>query len=534
MQEQLQQILEKVLEWWKKFNNRQRIILISAIGVVLIALIILAVVMSTPTMKTLYVCQDYTEASKIKELLDSDGTITYETNSDGLIFSVAAEDEAAACMLLGANEIPSKTYSIENVVNGSFTVTEADKKKLYKEFLEQKFADHISQLSNVNSCTIDIDIPDDDGTILSRQQQSKAAVTLDLKSDMGADQAYALAQFIATQLGNDTTEGVTIIDMDANLIYSGADADSAIGAVSTQLSFMQKLESLVKSEIYDILVGSKIFSNVKVAMNMDVNFDETVTSKKQLGIPNGMTGGAITSQHLYSYESTIGTEGGTPGTDSNDDTTYVFQDGETGYTVIEESDTIYEYDEFVTTITNKGGKIEYDNCSTTVVATKYITYNEAELRASGQLDNMTFAEFKAANNTTRVVTMDDSYVQMIADATGFPADQITFVCYEEPRFVAEEGGRSISDYAQLLITIAIFVVLGYVVFRSTRTQKTEEMEPELSVETLLEATSEATEQLEDIGYNEKSEVRIMIEKFVDENPEAVAQLLRNWLNEDWE
>ena len=60
------------------------------------------------------------------------------------------------------------------------------------------------------------------------------------------------------------------------------------------------------------------------------------------------------------------------------------------------------------------------------------------------------------------------------------------------------------------------------------------MEPELSVETLLEATAEATEQLEDIGYNEKSEVRLMIEKFVDENPEAVAQLLRNWLNEDWE
>ena len=40
--------------------------------------------------------------------------------------------------------------------------------------------------------------------------------------------------------------------------------------------------------------------------------------------------------------------------------------------------------------------------------------------------------------------------------------------------------------------------------------------------------------LEDIGYNEKSDVRLMIEKFVDENPDAVASLLRNWLNEDWE
>ena len=41
------------------------------------------------------------------------------------------------------------------------------------------------------------------------------------------------------------------------------------------------------------------------------------------------------------------------------------------------------------------------------------------------------------------------------------------------------------------------------------------------------------EELEDIGYNEKSEARLLIEKFVDERPEAVATLLRNWLNDDW-
>ena len=59
-------------------------------------------------------------------------------------------------------------------------------------------------------------------------------------------------------------------------------------------------------------------------------------------------------------------------------------------------------------------------------------------------------------------------------------------------------------------------------------------EEELSVESLLESTKEAQESLEDIGFNEKSETRILIEKFVQENPEAAASLLRNWLNEEWE
>ena len=64
-----------------------------------------------------------------------------------------------------------------------------------------------------------------------------------------------------------------------------------------------------------------------------------------------------------------------------------------------------------------------------------------------------------------------------------------------------------------------------------KSAKEEVQEEEVTVETLLEATPD--EALEDIGYQEKSEARKLIEKFVDENPEAVAALLRNWLNEDW-
>ena len=107
--------------------------------------------------------------------------------------------------------------------------------------------------------------------------------------------------------------------------------------------------------------------------------------------------------------------------------------------------------------------------------------------------------------------------------------------YEQPEFVDKDtSGRTLSDILQIVLAVFIFVLLGFVVFKSTRTSKEPELEPELSVEALLDSTQEPAEALEDIGYTEKSETRIMIEKFVDENPEAVALLLRNWLNEDWE
>ena len=67
--------------------------------------------------------------------------------------------------------------------------------------------------------------------------------------------------------------------------------------------------------------------------------------------------------------------------------------------------------------------------------------------------------------------------------------------------------------------------------QSTRPVEITELEPELSVDQLLQDTRE---NLEEIGFDDRSEARKMIEKFVDEKPEAVATLLRNWLNEDWE
>ncbi len=115
---------------------------------------------------------------------------------------------------------------------------------------------------------------------------------------------------------------------------------------------------------------------------------------------------------------------------------------------------------------------------------------------------------------------------------------ISIVAYDVPFFkYASSGGRDVTDYLQIALAVLIFALLGFVVFRSTRKQREEAIEPELSVETLLETTrsqEESDEALQDIGFSEKSETRILIENFVEGNPEAAASLLRNWLNEEWD
>lgn len=46
-------------------------------------------------------------------------------------------------MALGDNGIPAQAYSIDNVTDGSFSTTEADKQKKYQVYLEDKLKDHL-------------------------------------------------------------------------------------------------------------------------------------------------------------------------------------------------------------------------------------------------------------------------------------------------------------------------------------------------------------------------------------------------------
>ena len=126
-------------------------------------------------------------------------------------------------------------------------------------------------------------------------------------------------------------------------------------------------------------------------------------------------------------------------------------------------------------------------------------------------------------------------IDLISAATGINTENINIVAYDVPKFVEKvETSRGLSDYLMIILAVLIIALLIFVVLRGAAPLKVaEDEEPELSVEQLL-ATTKENQSLDDIEFSEKSETRKMIEKFVDENPEAVAQLLRNWLNEDWD
>ena len=510
MPERVQQILNRIVEWWKNFNTRQKALIISIAAVVVVAFSILGFVMTRPTMVNLITCDSAKQASSVKELLDSN-SITYEVSDDGLTYSVKKEDRANATILLGSNDIPSEGFSINDAIDGSFSTTEADKSKKYQLYLEEKFADDLETISNISKAQVTLSLPEDD--------------------EMGEEQAAGIAKYVATELGNKTTDNIQILDGDGNTLFSGGDETSNAGKASSNLTVQQKAEANVSNAVKSVILGTNVYDNVEVGMNLDMNFDQQKIEDYHYYVDEGQTQGYLDSRTESTSESTSGA-GGTPGTDTNDDdTTYVLEDGT--ITSSNTSDITEDYlpSETITTTEKAVGTINLENSSLTVVATNRVVYNEDKLKADGTLDKMTFDEFVAKNSERVKTDVDKDFYNMVSKATGISTDNISIVAYEIPMFQYSEGsGRDWTDYLQIILAVLIFAMLAFVVFRSMRPQQEEEVAEEVTVESLLEAQEN---QLDDIGFNEKSEARLLIEKFVDENPEAVASLLRNWLNDDW-
>ncbi len=535
LQERLRALLQRFLDWWNRFTARQKTLIISAVVGVLVLVAIVVAVLTQPHYKTLYVSDSTKETSEVTAVLDEE-SITYETSQDGLTISVLEEQYTDAVILLGANNYPAAEYSIDSVFEGGFSSTESDKTKKYQEFMEAKFQSALGNMDNVKRAIVNINVPENNGTLLSKEKESYASVMLELENpeEMTQDQAADIARFVATELGNDTTANVVIMDTTGNMLYSGQDESSTTGSASSRLSYRTQYNDLIRNEINDALVGAKIYDNVQVVPNLDLNWDIIKSTEHTYTPAEGQDQGVLSQEDTYS-QSTENSNGDIPGTDTNAEITYEYQDAAHSTSQTDETSRSYLPNEKITDTEKEGGAINYPTSSIGITAIHYVVYNEADMQASGALDGTTFDEFRIANSERTKTEVDEDVYNVVAAATGIPLANIQIVAYDEPVFVPAEGGLvSPTNIFIIVLIILILGLLAFVVIRSMRAEKKAEEEEaeELSLDTLLQSTQDATE-LEEIDSETKSQTRLLIEKFVADQPDAVANLLRNWLTEDW-
>lgn len=536
MPKRLTQMWERFLEFWNRYDRKQKAIVLSSISVVIITIAILAVVLTRPVYSVLVTCRDYDEMSQVTELLTGNG-YTYNVEDGSMVVKVKKQDLIKTKMLLATNEIQADGYDLESALNSNFTTTEGERQKRWQEFLEVKFEQDLAQLDGIRSATVQLNLQDTSNSLFNQTNGSSVSVILDLKDEMDDAQAEGIAMLLETSTPNLDRKDITIISRTGEVLYSGeATQSGSYSSLNKQLKYQQQINDVVANQIKNQIMTSGQFQEVKVLVQYDIDWSSLETVSHEFSVADGNEQGYLTESYIEKSEGKSGV-GGVPGTASNDeDTDYYIDNGDGSTTKYSLEKYAYAPNEIVTTKTTTPGAVLKPTSTASVVMTRNVVYQESSAEALGYLEELTWEEFKAQNVNPVQIEFDDTWTQMVAFGAGIPVENVTIVAYESHYFIDDENNISFSFIAQILLALLILALLVFVVLRSTRVVTVEETDAELTVEDMLESTKEnmGYASVEDIDLQEKSEVRKAIDKFVEENPEAVALLLRNWLDDGWD
>lgn len=540
MKERVKEIPARAVEFWNKYTSKQKTIIIAVICVVLLLIAVAAYLVSRPTWTKFNEFSKLEDASAMVDALDEQG-IANKSSKDGLTIYVHDNQMTEAFYTMSDNNLVDTGYTWDKAFDNSMSTTESEKSQKRVLALQSQLKNSMLSYSFIDDADVFIDVPESSYSILDEANDTSvtARITVSEKNKelLTTETAQSLAAWLAGAVGTDI-EHVVINDSDGNSVFNGTASDG-LGAVLTGgvTEYCDKLRNNIAQNIIKILVKCG-YDDVEVGtQGVKFDMDQAERLTKTYTVADGREYGYPTNVYNYTNEGNSGVAGGIPGTDTNDndETDYVLNNGSSTNSSLEiEKLTDLLTNETIENIKKELPAIEFDTSSIGIVVTRYQVYDEEQLEKDGTLDNMTFDEFMAANNNRNTITISDEELELIAAAAGVDSANVRVVAYEVPKFIEKTGSsRSVSDYLMIILAVLIIALLIFVVLRGTAPMKVSETEPELSVEQLL-ATTKENQSLEDIEFSDKSETRKMIEKFVDENPEAVAQLLRNWITDDWD
>ncbi|NLK27964.1 MAG: hypothetical protein GX306_06440 [Clostridiales bacterium] len=531
MVERIKQLAKQILDFWNKYSSKQKTIIISTFCAIFFAFILLIYFMGRTEYEVLTICESPKDASKVVELLEKE-QIEYKLASDNVTVSVDREKYSDAVLLLASNDVPSTGISIDELLNNSLSTTNSDRTLKLNLYMQNQLRNYIITMEGVEDAQVYYIPVESSNSILAEAEETSASVLLTVNDDFEIGTAQTIAEVVASVIGNETTDKIKVADQNGTLLF-GAGKDLYSGSAISNEDYKERLRNTFINNLYMGLIKSG-YDDAEIMPNLVFNMDKVTELYTEYLPAEGQEQGVYGRSYTYNSENSGSSGGGIPGTSSNDETSYMIEDStsNTGSVEIEEID--YLPNERVTNTEFEIGAVIPEQSSISIVLRKLITLKEEDLELQGLLDDITFEEFALQNAGSQKVEPDPDIITMVSLATGIDEDNIQIMAYEQPVFVPKtEVIRSWTDYLSIILALLIVALLIFVVFKGIAPVQVTELEPELSVEQLL-ATTKENQTIEDIEFNEVSETRRMIEKFVDEKPDAVAQLLRNWLNEDWE
>ena len=550
MDENVNQNKPKLKERLAKISKKVWAIIIGVVGVLLIAGIVLAVVLSSKTYTTLFANLSSEDMSAITAYLGEQNITDFKIQDNDTILVPEAQEVSLKAKLLQEGYPSSGTKYSMYLDHISALSTESDREALQLYDLQDRLRAIIRNFDNVKDATVNITPGSDDRFVLDRDSvvEAEAAVFVTMiGNNMLSDkQAKAIRNMVSHSVPGLVIENVSISDAEGNTYFDTDDVSNSDSAM-LKLQLEEQVNNRIRAIIMQVLKPMYGEENVSIGVNSTVDVSRQYQESTQYSEPTWAQDGSsqgrgIIGKHIYSV--TIArdgdtTVGGVVGTESNADiSTYV--NGEYQPTGDERQ-------------LDLNGEYDYDVSN---------THTQTE-SAGGVVTDIMVA---VSINSLEAGTINtDALITHIARAAGISADierqkvSVIATPFYNPSATDEENGNAgvpglnlppwviyaaIGGIVLFLILLIILILLS----GRRKKKKQQQLEQELMAAEALAAAAVAAEEAEDAAvvaeeeeqkpegadimdvHTERSmELRQEVRRFAESNPEIAAQMLKSWL-----
>jgi len=551
MRQRLTNFVNGLRDKWNSFENTDKIKIVIAFAAVVIALGAVIFFAVKPKMTAVYTGLSYMNGLDGQNELANAGIYSEYKSGDLL---VRQADIGLATRILAASPITALNNpdtSFADAMNLlSMGQTGSTQTRVFEEGEANKLGARLEMFDGITSAKVNIVWVDETRAFMREAQKATMSVNLVTTKDLTSADGQVLARYLCKSVKGLSMEDIEITDQNYTVIYSGTklSADGYSEAYDLELLKKTEMEQKVRA------LFLPMFDNVSILTTLDINFDRLAEQVKSYNDPNTNQNQTGFATEVYQSQSSVtGTEQeGEPGIGTNDNTAPDYQMGESQpvNAKTKEEQTKYIYDEILQSREYAPGVINYDNSSISIRAIKNQVYYEEDLqdyiRDQGLAETTTWRQFRNGIQEFALSPLSEdeanNLLMSVSIGTGISQDKVHIISYTQSVFMdmQPKDGYTIQQYIQFGILMLLILLLLYGFIKKTKQDEITEVEPELTVEDLLVSTQieeekEAeVEKLQDITFGQESETMRQIEGFIAERPEAVAQLLRNWINEDWE
>ena len=546
----LKRIFDPVVNKWKSLNNKQRLSM-GAVGLgIIIAISVTLFLALRPNWIMLINDRNWIEIAQMQAALDAQG-IRNRPNAlqNGIYVDYSQRFAARTVITLEELSPREDHFTWPDALDTGIGTTDSERRQMAILATEGDIARMIEATQGINRAIVNVNAP-----IVRPFDQTAppptAVIQVSTSRSFTADEGRNFALMAAHSINGLTLENVVVFDQNARTLFNGSnDLNNDPGSIAQDAQNQHTMQTewnlnRMFSFLFDEVVATANFA-------FDARqYNERIS--EVFSVPDGMEGTGIpfANRELRSqFEGRTG--GAAPGLGANDLTPPI------GYAIGNEGLTTGSQREIDQQLAiNRTQEIERagqgwvipEESSVSITAHRLQDVSQelwmAEDSTRTQQDwdrhkqananfwsiNSTFGEFEHVRESAAAVA-------------GIPIERVVLNIWEGYNFIDTIPSETDIPLIVALIILALLLLMfayGLLLRPRIIANEEEEAEPELSVEDLLVTTQleeekdEEARQLEEIDYFKENEIKRHIEKFVNEKPEAVAALLRNWINiEEW-